>query len=133
MKIYRRKRIIKHCKGTKDLIDIQDIADLNGKHHPSLLHKMSYKWLPQVIMGISFCLDLSFSVLFLDIITTTVFSMALYLCIPLESVKYTGTKFLSQTRNRVTRIITANIRFMIIIFVLNKVKLIAKYWKFSSN
>ena len=74
-----------------------------------------------------------FTVLFLDIITPTFFSMALYLCIPLESVKYTGTKFLSQTRNRVTRIITANIRFMIIIFVLNKVKLIAKYWKFSSN
>ena len=72
-----------------------------------------------------------FTVLFLDIITPTFFSMALYLCIPLESVKYTGTKFLSRTRNRVTRIITANIRFMIIMFVVNKVKLIEIYWKFS--
>ena len=73
-----------------------------------------------------------FTVLFLDIITPTFFSMALYLCIPLESVKYTGTKFLSRTRNRVTRIITANIRFMIIMFVINQVKLIEIYLKFSS-
>ena len=74
-----------------------------------------------------------FTVLFLDIITPTFFSMALYLCIPLESVKYTGTKFLSRTRNRVTRIIASNIRLLISIFVINRIKLIAKYWKFSSN
>ena len=74
-----------------------------------------------------------FTVLFLDIITPTFFSMALYLCIPLESVKYTGTKFLSRTRNRVTRMITANFMFMITIFEINKVKLIAKYQKFPSS